>query len=379
MLAPPPLPRTLEASIRDLGSTKPQVRASAIADLARHATSNEATRARAIPLFEKALHDDTPGVRSAAAVALADLAAHEALPALLVAVEDADQHVRQMALSALGEIGDARARQRIERALADARPEVRYQALIAFARIAKSAPSDVAAALEHAMTDKDDAIRYIALRIAEEHAIDSASLNERAHEALADTHDSVALAAALFLARPLARPIAPPLTHPSRRTDAAIADAKKTIAKLIAGGMRKPEREDEQAALELSGELGMREAIGDLERRAWGLGRMVRETCEWHAKIALARMGHPRAMSEILADLGSWRRETRQAAVVAVGRARMSEARAKIEALKDGEVDPALVAAALDALDGADADARVAPHAQHESDASDVNDAEPNR
>ena len=348
MLAPPPRPRTLEASIRDLASAKPAIRASAIADLARHATSDEATRARAIPLFEKALHDETPGVRSAAAVALADLAAHEALPALLVAVEDADQHVRQMALSALGEIGDGRARQRIERALADARPEVRYQALIAFARIAKSQPDDVAAALERAMADKDDAIRYIALRIAEEQTLDFAPLNERAHEALADAHDSVALAAALFLTRAeLARERA----DEARPATPASLDARKTVLKLIAGGMRKPEREDEQAAVELAGDLEMREAIPDLERRVWGLGRVVRETCGWHAKIALARMGHPRATIEILADLGSWRRETRQAAVVAAGRARIAEARAKIEALNGGEVDPALVAAALDALD----------------------------
>ena len=355
MLAPPPLPRTLEASVRDLASAKPAVRASAIADLARHATGDDATRARAIPLFEKALHDDTPGVRSAAAVALADLAAHEALAALLVAVEDVDQHVRQMALSALGEIGDVRARQRIERALADARPEVRYQALIAFARIAKPHPPDVAAALERALDDKDDAIRYIALRIAEEQSIDVAPLKERARVALADAHDSVALAAALFLARARAHDAhdakAASASDASDAKAASAVDARKAILRLIAGGMRKPEREDEQAAVELAGELGMREAIPDLERRAWGLGRIVRETCGWHAKIALARMGHPRAKSEIIADLASWRRETRQAAVVAAGRARIAEARAKIEALGKDEVDPALVAAALDALD----------------------------
>ena len=35
MLAPPPLPRTVEASFRDLTAKKPQVRMSAIEDLAR--------------------------------------------------------------------------------------------------------------------------------------------------------------------------------------------------------------------------------------------------------------------------------------------------------------------------------------------------------
>ena len=37
MLGPPPLPRNLEAAIRDLDSTRAEVRASAIEDLVRHA------------------------------------------------------------------------------------------------------------------------------------------------------------------------------------------------------------------------------------------------------------------------------------------------------------------------------------------------------
>ena len=77
----------------------------------------------------------------------------------------------------------------------------------------------------------------------------------------------------------------------------------------------------------------MREAIPDLERRVWGTRRALRTilswgagdaaSCAWHARIALARMDHARARAEILDDLGSWRRETREAAVVAAGRARM--------------------------------------------------------
>jgi hypothetical protein len=37
MLAPPPLPRTLDAALRDLASARPATRASAIADLVVHA------------------------------------------------------------------------------------------------------------------------------------------------------------------------------------------------------------------------------------------------------------------------------------------------------------------------------------------------------
>jgi hypothetical protein len=57
-------------------------------------------------------------------------------------------------------------------------------------------------------------------------------------------------------------------------------------------------------------------------------------------------MGHERARAEILADLGSWRRETREAAVVAAGRARIHEARGTLENL-GGTVDAALVSEAL--------------------------------
>src|SRR5580698_9717673 len=86
MFAPPPLPRNLEASFRDLASQKAAVRAEAIGDVVRHARRNDAARARAIPALEQALKGDADArVRAAAAVALADVDGHEALPSLLVA------------------------------------------------------------------------------------------------------------------------------------------------------------------------------------------------------------------------------------------------------------------------------------------------------
>jgi hypothetical protein len=77
---------------------------------------------------------------------------------------------------------------------------------------------------------------------------------------------------------------------------------------------------------------------------SWGAGDGA--SCAWHARIALARLGHARARAEILTDLGSWRRETREAAVVAAGRARMGEARGALESLGE-TVDGALVREAL--------------------------------
>ena len=114
MLAPSLLPRNLEAAFRDLESERAATRAAAIRDVVRHALGADGTRERAVPLLEKALREDAVAqVRAAAALALADLGAAEALATLLVAVEDEDPHVRQMALSALGEIGDARAAARL--------------------------------------------------------------------------------------------------------------------------------------------------------------------------------------------------------------------------------------------------------------------------
>ncbi len=347
MFTPSPLPRNLEASFRDLGSQRVATRVSAIRDVVGHALRSDTTRARAIVQFEKALRDDpSPEVRVGAAVALADVGAEEALPVLLVAVEDDDAHVRQMALSALGEIGDARASQRLERALCDDRPEVRYQAVIAFARVAKDDGPAVATALSRALTDPDGAIRYIAMRVAEErlaiHA-DSEPLRAEAIAASAeqlidDPNDALAVVSALYLAR-LGKP----------RGCAIVLD-------VIAERRGTPEIEDEQACVELAGELPLHDAIPHLERRAWGTRRLVRTflswgagdgaSCAWHARIALARMGHERARAEILADLGSWQRETREAAVVAAGRARIREARSLLESLGES-VDAALVREAL--------------------------------
>lgn len=344
MFTPSPLPRNLEASFRDLGSEKPATRVSAIRDVVRHALRGDATRARAIGVLERALKDDpAPAVRAGAAVALADLAATEALPSLLVAVEDDDAYVRQMAISSLGEIGDRRATQRLERALRDARPEVRYQAVIAYCRVAKDDPAAVASTLVRALDDVDPAIRYIAMRVAEEFQSDGEPLRDeriraRAEELVEDGDDDAAVVAALYLAR------------------LGQEGGRKVVLDVIAEARSTPELEDEQACVELAGDLEMREAIPHLERRAWGRRRVLRSllswgagdqaSCAWHARISLARLGHERARTEILADLASWRRETREAAVVAAGRARILEARSALENL-GGTVDAALVREAL--------------------------------
>jgi HEAT repeat protein len=349
MLAPPPLPRTLEASLRDLSSKKAESRASAIVDLVRHARLDAGTREQAIPRLSQALTDEAPVVRSAAAVALGDLVASEALPGLLVAIEDDDGYVRQMVINALGEIGDSRAAARLGRALTDERPEVRYQAVIAFPRVSKDAEA-IESALERAFGDADDSVRYIALRAAEERfdaGLVAPRLVAAAKPLVKDGVRHVALAAAIFIAK---------AGEPDGRE--LILDVVRDAGPHLRGlrffpGSAGPAREDENEAILVAGALGLREAIPALERRAWGLGRLLSDTCAWSAKTALARMGSARAIAEILDDLRSRKKGTLEAAVVAAGRARLTSAREALVALGPGDVDPELVRHALDEIGAA--------------------------
>jgi HEAT repeat protein len=361
MLGPPPLPRNLEASLRDLDSARADVRASAIEDLVRHARGDDGLRTRAMRLVGKRLKDDDARVRAAAAVALGDLRALEHVDDLVAAVDDADAHVRQMALNALGEIEDRRgqgapppdtpetrlrtrslrsafvdrALPRLRTALKDARPEMRYQAIIAFARVADESP-DIGQAILDATNDKDDAVAHIAFRIAEERLDDGIRPEERLLARARALHKkgtpNLALVAAIFLAK------------------AGDDEAHATLLNVVKSGRIRgvsPEKEDERAAVELVGELGLEEAVPALERRAFGLTRHIRDTCTFHAKIALARMGHKRAIEEIMRDLDATRPDVLGAAVVAAGRARLVLAKAKIQRLTSAAMDPDLVKEAL--------------------------------
>jgi HEAT repeat protein len=344
MLGLPQLPRNLEASLRDLSSSRPDVRRASIVDLVRHAGVDPQVRSVAIARLAERLSDEAAVVRAAAAVGLGDLEATEAVPKLLVATSDDVADVRQFALNALGEIGDRRALPRLRHALSDARPDVRYQAVIAFSRVAGRSESndrsEVDDALFTATADPDDAVAHIALRVAEER-IDQGQapdgrLVARARTLVDGERSHVAAAAAILLAK------------------AGDERGSAVLRRIVRGeriGSDLPDKEDERAAVELAGELGMVDLVPDLERRVWGVARLVRDTCTFHARIALARMGNARAKSEILSELGSSRRDVQSAAVVSAGRARLREARARIGVIMAANVDPDLVREALSLLD----------------------------
>lgn len=309
------------------------MRQSAIVDLASYPLEGE-EHGRATCELARLLRDDvSAAVRSAAAVGLADLHAREAVPQLLVAVEDPHGHVRQMALSALGEIGEPSALPRVERALSDERPEVRYQAAIAFFRLCTD-QLRLLEVLREKSTDDDEAIRYIALRLGEEHLAASASapaLLDLAAELLQDGAAEVELAAAVVL---------------GHASDSRGYEVLREVARLgTVRGVAVP-KEDESEAIELAGRLGFTDLVPALARRAFGLGRLVRDTCSLSAKVALARLGDVRAIDSLRSDLESSSADRRTLAIVAAGRTARAELREVLEHSRR-PLDGDLVAEAL--------------------------------
>ncbi|MCU0685438.1 MAG: HEAT repeat domain-containing protein [Polyangiaceae bacterium] len=336
MWSVPSLPRTLEAALRDLRERLPRVRASAAADLSRHGDPSD--RARVSAALIGALADEAPEVRARAAASLGELAEGSAVDRLLDLVEDVDALVRQAAIEALGVIGDARAVERLRQALREGPPEVRFQAAVALPRLVDEAEAE--RLLARATADDDALVRHIALRVLEERlagpsgsppaelpAVAAAAARAR----LGDPSPDVRAAAALLLAR---------------AGDTAGADV---LLAVVEGHLEMADPDDEAAAVEAAGTLGLRAALGALERRAFGPARFFRERFPLVARTSLALLGHERARGEIMRDLGSWSRERRHCAVVAAGRARLGEARGPLQemARREGSADPQAVAEAL--------------------------------
>jgi HEAT repeat protein len=146
------------------------------------------------------------------------------------------------------------------------------------------------------------------MRLAEEHFTPEDTperLRLRAVALLDDDSTDVAVAAALFLGH-------------------AGDDRAKPLLRRVVRGEVDVQREDEREAVEITGALGMRDLVPDLERRAFGLVRHVRDTCAFHATIALARMGNERAVASIKKALGSRSEKRREAASIAASRAHIT-------------------------------------------------------
>lgn len=332
-----PLPRTLEAALRDLQDPKAGVRRSAVADLARLAHTDHRSEALDA-LTARLLDDDDADVRADAALGLADAEGRGALDALVEAARDAHARVRQMAVLALGELAPRGHREAIgviEAALDDESGALRFQALIALCKVDGTG---VDARLSRAIADLDARVRYIALRLLDERLAEtgqdftevSAETRAVCAAVLSDEEPDVRVAAAFLFAK--------------ERDDRAA----RVLVEALTRGVRLPAPEDEQELIELAGELGLGGAEAGLVRHAWGRLGLVPGRFAWQAKVALARLGNARARKEILRGLSSWNRDTRTLSVVAVGRAGLQEARARLEQMnREQSVDPSVVRAAL--------------------------------
>jgi len=308
--------RTVAAALRDLGHEKPEVRAAAARDLAHSEPTHREASATALVC---ALDDEHPLVRTSAAEALAELRFPEAIDALLDVAENDLLEVRQQAWLALGALGSPKALAALGRALHDPEPAIRFQAVMAVARCAPRGRA--LASLLAATEDDDPLVCHIALRMAEELGdetlpVDRALL-ERCAALLEHEAAVVRIAAAVIRGR------------------AGLRDGAGVLLGVVRGDLVTPQAEDEAAAIELTGELGLNEAKVALRRRAssgaFGVGG---DPFAWQARVALARLGDERARARILGELGSWSGERRTLAAAAAGRARLVEARSRLEELR---------------------------------------------
>jgi HEAT repeat protein len=336
-----PLPRTLEASLRDMRDDKERVRRSAIVDLARHAREQVSEPIQAALL--RALGDKDPMVRTEAAYALGDGHVADALPALLMAIDDESPRVRQAAIDSIGAIADPRATSRLVRALKDERADVRFQAIIALSKVS---PEHARECVLEAGSDDDPHVRYIAVRVAEELCSGSQgspgspievdeSVEQAAMRWLEDIDERVRVASAILLAR------------------SGNLSGERFLLAAIEGRVSGLDPEDETAVLEIIGARKIERAIPALERRAFAWRRRWRpDAGSWMAVVSLARLGHPRACGQILRDLQSWSRDRRTMAVAAAGLARLADATEVIQRMRGNErqADPHAVDEALGQL-----------------------------
>lgn len=335
-----PLPRTLEAALRDAEHARLDVRLATLADLKRLGRDGSAEALNA--LVERLQRDAEPQVRAAAALALADIDAKEQLTVLVTATGDEDANVRQMALLGVGELAEtehAEARAAATRGLVDRVPAVRYQAVVALARLQGEASLE---ALLVGTRDADPEVRHVALRVAEEvfggRAPEQVPLPlvQRARGALRDDNRGVQMAAAILLS--------------------VLGDAsgRERLVEMVNARQRVVHAEDEGIAIELCGQLGLKHALPGLERRAFGLWG-GRTPVSWHARVALAELGHDRAKTAILRGLSAWSRDARTLSVAAAGRARLREAREILVRMRGApeRAEQDAVTEALAAIDGA--------------------------
>ncbi|MSP17935.1 MAG: HEAT repeat domain-containing protein [Myxococcales bacterium] len=154
VLLPPSHTITLEAALRDTGSTDLRVRVAAANALGDVTEPEE--RAAAVTALLPLADDGRPEVRCHALMSLGHLGDERALEPLIERLGDGDAEVRQCAAIALGALGDARAFEPLVRGLKEGPPDLRMQAAASLAELAPGRAYDL---LIPAIRDEDAEVR----------------------------------------------------------------------------------------------------------------------------------------------------------------------------------------------------------------------------
>jgi len=336
-----PLPRTLEATLRDAESARVEVRKSVLRDLVRH-SDGEAKHAVLAALCRLLRTDSSGEVRALSAIACADTAQPEVVADLLDALEDAEPKVTQFVLLALGEFRDVGplALERIIPYRKSALPALRYQSLSTCYNLRESGILD---RLVEATSDSDVEVRWLGWHLLADCCSHSPSIRDAGrsrvnpvtedaepfHSELLERLKDPAQAAALFhsATSDVARV----------KAEAAIllleADAERAF-RLVQPLLDHPKGIDpyqfERLILKF-GEVGCRLSVPWMSkhaRRGWFEGRIG-----WYCLVALAHLGERDARQEVVRELESPNARRRSRALAAVRRLRLVEATVLVERL----------------------------------------------
>lgn len=332
MFKVPMLPRSLEAVCRDLTDSNPRVRLSAIQESPRHAEGPGRSRVR--QLLVSILTEGPSALRAPVLLALADGQMSEAIDSITPLLRDGDPETRRCAILALGELApdaDGRALLSLSPFLTAADPRIRYQTVAAIAAIAGPEAFEM---LASAASDSDPLIRELAARLVDETLVSGAPSGARERELLGrlalDTEARV-------------RAVAQVACH--ERGFEAPTDA---VIQLIDGKFRGREARDLQDAIEVAGRLRLRAAGKGLQKRAFGFLGFSTDPFRWHARAALATLGHERARRSVERCLKRGSRIERAAMIFALGRVRATEFASEIRGqAEDPDLRPSVEQALL--------------------------------
>lgn len=242
-------------------------------------------------LLLSALSDEEARVRKGALLSLADVGATMHTELVARKLGDREIAVRQMAILALGELaepGDEEMAGRIACFLRAGAPELRYQALLAHCRLL---PEHAATDLGDALGDEDAEVRQLALRLIDELLLEELRckeaplLIERAKVCARDGDPHVSLLAQLVCSELR-------LDVPTHR-----------IEQVVAGKLQVREPRDEQWAIALCGQRGLRQALPALRRRAFGWLGISFDAHRFNALAALVLLGDEKAAQRLVRGL----------------------------------------------------------------------------